>query len=326
VPVCPEESHLDTEEEFLGHLRTWASGAIAASGTERAIHALATGEGFDQDRLRHCPFLLSIAVYRKCGIERIPDRIEDLDQETQEAWQAAWEDIESRYGTREEITQRLESASSDPQPPNQARARITEAEVLSLAEEHASSGEQGAVVLAERYGHAPFEHAIALLDTELSVPVRGFLCAWLGKIGDPRAVPKLIEYSETTLPERVAKDEYHARIAAMRALGCIGNDAALDYLFRLLTEDYWVARKDQPKFHAHKSAEKTRLALREHAMHAIAYSGVERALEAFTTGEGIPEDLQTRLEWHRKVCARSMARREGVPYKPGEIPPRKQTP
>ncbi|MBN2308643.1 MAG: hypothetical protein JXR94_06705 [Candidatus Hydrogenedentes bacterium] len=116
VPVCPQRKNADTQQESLRRLRVWASGAIAASGTERAIHAFATGEGIDEDRLRHCPFELDIAVYRKCGIERIPDKIEDLDQEAQGAYRRAWEEIEGRYGTREEIAQRLAPTPREPAP------------------------------------------------------------------------------------------------------------------------------------------------------------------------------------------------------------------
>ncbi|GMV90932.1 MAG: hypothetical protein AMXMBFR82_07100 [Candidatus Hydrogenedentota bacterium] len=99
------------EGNVITYLRKQALSALAGSGTDEAIKAFATGEGLPADLSRSFPHRLDIAVYRKCDIIAIPDKLSKLDQDERSQYWDTWSWIQKEFGSREEIYQRFRNES-----------------------------------------------------------------------------------------------------------------------------------------------------------------------------------------------------------------------
>ncbi|GMV90885.1 MAG: hypothetical protein AMXMBFR82_06630 [Candidatus Hydrogenedentota bacterium] len=93
------------------YLRKQALSALAESGTDEAMRAFATGEGLPADLSRSFPHRLDLAVYRKCDIMSIPDKLSKLDQDKRSQYWDTWSWIEKNFGSREEIYKRFGNES-----------------------------------------------------------------------------------------------------------------------------------------------------------------------------------------------------------------------
>jgi len=89
------------------YLREQALQALAESGTDEAMRAFATGEGLPVDLSRSFPHYLDLAVYRKCDIMSIPDKLSKLDRDVRSQYWDTWSWIQKNFGSREEIYQRF---------------------------------------------------------------------------------------------------------------------------------------------------------------------------------------------------------------------------
>ena len=79
-------------------------------------------------------------------------------------------------------------------------------------------------------------------------------------------------------------------------MGRLADDSTLDLLFEMSKDDYWLARSPKACEKGKKS-EGFRDHMRIMALNAIANSGRDRAINAFTTKEGIPVDKQGECSW-----------------------------
>jgi len=95
----------------ITYLRKQALSALAGSGTDEAIRAFATGEGLPADLSRSFPHRLDIAVYRKCDIIAIPDKLSKLDRDKRSQFWDTWSWIEKNFGSREDIYKRFGNES-----------------------------------------------------------------------------------------------------------------------------------------------------------------------------------------------------------------------
>ena len=149
---------------------------------------------------------------------------------------------------------------------------------------------------------------------------------WIVVCHDPESSEWLIEYVETQMKEpirsiNVAKKIYHL----MKCLGYDGSDKAVDILFRLQSKEAWENAPPVEIQIEGLSPEATRLEMdeiRRVAVTGIAFSGTDRALHAFATGEGLADDMLGACESYFITAAHA---RLGIysiisPYEPGLQP------
>lgn len=119
---------------------------------------------------------------------------------------------------------------------------------------------------------------------------------WMIPLKDPELSAWVIEFvlDQMKQPVKTEKDASRMR-ELLIVLGHEGSDRALDILFRVQSKEAWA--EDPPvQVELHKeSPESHELEidyLRAAAITGIAYSGTDRALHAFATGEGIADDIR----------------------------------
>lgn len=118
---------------------------------------------------------------------------------------------------------------------------------------------------------------------------------WIAVCKDPRSSEWLIKYVEERLKESINTEyDAHCIRELIKTLGYDGSDKALDILFRLQSKEAWGENSPIHFRLANASPESKGLAvyyIREAALAGIAFSGTERAIHAFGTGQGLADDL-----------------------------------
>ena len=104
------------------------------------------------------------------------------------------------------------------------------------------------------------------------------------------------EIAEDALHRTLAED-LNRMSTLLEALGRLGSDRALDILFWLQSKEAWA--NDPPirieiEAMTPECKQVEEFFLRKSACLGIAYSGADRALHAFATGEGLADDLGPR--------------------------------
>lgn len=125
----------------------------------------------------------------------------------------------------------------------------------------------------------------------------------LGNSRDARGIPAIRSVIDRPLKEDMSNDEWHLIHTAILCLGMTADDPALDLLFEMAKEDYWLARNPRAA-KRDSSPESFRDHMRLMALNGIANSGSERAIHAFTTKEGVPDDKQAECEWLLNLAVR----------------------
>ncbi len=130
---------------------------------------------------------------------------------------------------------------------------------------------------------------------------------WMTPLGDPELDEWLIGFvrDEMRKPIKTEEEAKHMRDLLV-VLGHERSDESLDILFRVQSKEAWV--KDPPiKIQiggmSPESEELERFYIRASALTGIAYSGTDRALHAFATGEGIADDMGTSFESQFRTAA-----------------------
>ena len=119
---------------------------------------------------------------------------------------------------------------------------------------------------------------------------------WMIPLKDPELSAWVIEFvlDQMKQPVKTEKDASRMR-ELLIVLGHEGSDKALDILFRVQSKEAWI--EDPPvQVELHRESPESHEAeidyLRGAALTGIAYSGTDRALHAFATGEGIADDIR----------------------------------
>ena len=118
---------------------------------------------------------------------------------------------------------------------------------------------------------------------------------WMIPLKDPELSAWVIEFVLDQMKQPVKTEQDAARLRQLFiVLGHEGSDRALDILFRVQSKEAWV--EDPPvQVELHKESPESHeleiYYLRAAAITGIAYSGTDRALHAFATGEGIADDM-----------------------------------
>jgi hypothetical protein len=119
---------------------------------------------------------------------------------------------------------------------------------------------------------------------------------WMSACKDPETSEWLIRSVETLMKQPMKTDEDLEHLQTwFVALGHNGSDKALDVLFWLQSAETWQSElpiQIQIKGLSPEFIEAEILDLRYAALKGIAFSGSDRALHAFATGEGIAEDMK----------------------------------
>ena len=118
---------------------------------------------------------------------------------------------------------------------------------------------------------------------------------WMIPLEDSELNEWVIEFVCDQMKQPVKTQQDAARLRQLFiVLGHEGSDRALDILFRVQSKEAWV--EDPPvQVELHKESPESHeleiYYLRAAAITGIAYSGTDRALHAFATGEGIADDM-----------------------------------
>lgn len=201
-------------------------------------------------------------------------------------------------------------------------AGLSEDDVVAIREHMQVRGylEQTAEAFAEKYGADAVPVLIAMLqeieeiskEYDTGGELKGKISFYLGKIGDPRALEPMVKIIEGPLPKALRdNDEFDAIYFTMYGLGYLGTDDALDYLKKLVSEDYWLKRPVQPRIPHYKYDEaKTRWYLRKTALFAISGGANEKAIKTLQElKSGAAADLAAKAD---KAINQAIMRQKGL--------------
>ena len=310
-------------EEALNHnQRPWkrrlqfqAVLAIATTGMERAIYALGTGEGINLDSRHGLDTYFKMALTSAEGIPSVdywrekglPEKRLAEMQELCNWWQRAVDfGIPIEYAKRLKYTLDVVIADPGRNSINFALYKALDIDLVPFLLNLLDSED-----LPRGSGYSPNQLTQSM--------VLGFL----GQVDDVRARERLlsetIDYLEKPLTTR---DNLEFLRCLLYPLLATGSEEGLDLAFALHSDDYWATPEapevDMAAFGDRSSDQETELAIwriKEIAFHALEFSGTDRALQAFATGEGINPRFRggKRLTSAFDACARARVGIVGMP-------------
>ena len=288
LPGSEAEEALNRKQiNWKEHLQSRAVQAIATTGMERAIYALGTGEGINPSARLGLDAYFKTALTRAEGIPSVdywrerglPEgRLAEM-QALCQWWQRAVD-----FGIPIEYAKHLKHALD------------------SLIADPGRDSIDFALYKALDIDLVPF--LLNLLDSE-DLPrgsgyspnqlTQSMVLGFLGQVDDVRARERLlsetIDYLEKPLTTR---DDLEFLRCLLYPLLATGSEEGLDLAFALHSDAYWATPEapevEMAAFGDRSSDQETELAIwriKEIAFHALEFSGTDRALQAFATGEGI---------------------------------------
>jgi hypothetical protein len=159
-------------------------------------------------------------------------------------------------------------------------------------------GEYEAAFQAEKYKGRPIAADLAkLINDEKELFHNRISAIWLlGKTGDPSGQPVLKAIIDRPLPNKVSNEQYGLLDSSLKCLGMFADEASLDFLANeAVTEAYWLG-KNPESVNKNEEPANFRRHMRLAALWGIAYSGSQRAIDLFESGEGIPEEFVSERE------------------------------
>ena len=316
LPGSEAEEALNRKQiNWKEHLQSRAVQAIATTGMERAIYALGTGEGINPSARLGLDAYFKTALTRAEGIPSVdywrerglPEgRLAEM-QALCQWWQRAVD-----FGIPIEYAKHLKHALD------------------SLIADPGRDSIDFALYKALDIDLVPF--LLNLLDSE-DLPrgtgyspnqlTQSMVLGFLGQVDDVRARERLlsetIDYLEKPLTTR---DDVEFLRCLLYPLLATGSEEGLDLAFALHSDDYWATPEapevDMAAFGDRSSDQETELAIwriKGIAFHALEFSGTDRALQAFATGEGINPRFRggKRLTSAFDACARARVGIVGMP-------------
>ena len=288
LPGSEAEEALNRKQiNWKEHLQSRAVQAIATTGMERAIYALGTGEGINPSARLGLDAYFKTALTRAEGIPSVdywrerglPEgRLAEM-QALCQWWQRAVDfGIPIEYAKH--LKHALDSLIADP-----GRDSIDFAlyKALDIDLVPFLLNPLDSAALPRGSGYSP---------NQLT---QSMVLGLLGQVDDVRARERLlsetIDYLEKPLTTR---DDVEFLRCLLYPLLATGSEEGLDLAFALHSDDYWATPEapevDMAAFGDRSSDQETELAIwriKEIAFHALEFSGTDRALQAFATGEGI---------------------------------------
>ena len=288
LPGSEAEEALNRKQiNWKEHLQSRAVQAIATTGMERAIYALGTGEGINPSARLGLDAYFKTALTRAEGIPSVdywrerglPEgRLAEM-QALCQWWQRAVDfGIPIEYAKRLKYTLDVVIADPGRNSINFALYKALDIDLVPFLLNLLDSED-----LPRGTGYSPNQLTQSM--------VLGFL----GQVDDVRARERLlsetIDYLEKPLTTR---DDLEFLRCLLYPLLATGSEEGLDLAFALHSDDYWATPEapevEMAAFGDRSSDQETELAIwriKEIAFHALEFSGTDRALQAFATGEGI---------------------------------------
>jgi len=288
LPGSEAEEALNRKQiNWKEHLQSRAVQAIATTGMERAIYALGTGEGINPSARLGLDAYFKTALTRAEGIPSVdywrerglPEgRLAEM-QALCQWWQRAVDfGIPIEYAKRLKSTLDVVIADPGRNSINFALYKALDIDLVPFLLNLLDSED-----LPRGTGYSPNQLTQSM--------VLGFL----GQVDDVRARERLlsetIDYLEKPLTTR---DDVEFLRCLLYPLLATGSEEGLDLAFALHSDDYWATPEapevEMAAFGDRSSDQETELAIwriKEIAFHALEFSGTDRALQAFATGEGI---------------------------------------
>lgn len=116
APACPDRNYSRERTEIF--LRQQAAGGLGSSGTDRAIHAFATGENVPPDLLEMANICLLESMYRQCGVYSMPDSLDALEPEKRARFEIVKKRVFAKYGNWKKIDKRIKALAKKAEKTN----------------------------------------------------------------------------------------------------------------------------------------------------------------------------------------------------------------
>jgi len=148
--------------------------------------------------------------------------------------------------------------------------------------------------LRKDYGKRPTRFLLeTAADDTKDVQVRAFPLGWASFVDGERAAVWLKAYIERPVLGEISNTGFEMLCHAVHCLGTTRQDEALEFLKKLMHEEYWETRQPFVVLR-HGSAppvrfEETARKLRDAAFYAFGNSGTWKVLRDLESGKGIPE-------------------------------------
>jgi HEAT repeat protein len=270
--ACPKGG---TPQKFRKRMRYYALCAIANSGSERAVTMFTTREGVPADLLDKVDGLLKSASMRRK------------------------ERVEHEKGISASIIQKNAQAA---RVAPLTKVDCVEVKMRIERGRRVSSFKVGNNLIRE-FGTRPLVPCLIELIDDKKTFTAAYAVYILGMTREPEAIPPLRAVLERPLKPEMNRREEELLFAAVIGLGFAADDAILDLLEEMATEDYWTKRNPLA-CHKGRTPHQFRKSMRGYTFSAIASSGSERALTMFTTGEGVPTDMLRHVDSFRETTLR----------------------
>lgn len=203
------------------------------------------------------------------------------------------------------------AASGDASLPEEARIdldRILDNRMANFSKKQAED-------ILSRYNYEALIPYLAqvLGDEKRNMVTRQKAALTLGMTCDPRALAVIFEQLHKFLaPDKkeLSKEECGVLGACIHNLAECGIEEGIDEVFKMLTKEYWSGRNISVPG-SKMDAEQTVEHFRERAFVSLPSAGTDRAVEAFETGKGIPDDLKSRYQGDMKSSLEIATRLRG---------------
>jgi hypothetical protein len=126
---------------------------------------------------------------------------------------------------------------------------LEEDELEAIREQIRADGFRGghfAEAFAKRFGKRAVPVLLEMLKTESNPTAKRKCCLYLGMIGDTRAVKPIIDYLQSELPAEFTRKHRGEILNAAYGLAFLDSDEARAFVELLMTDEYWLGRKDLP--------------------------------------------------------------------------------
>ncbi len=168
-------------------------------------------------------------------------------------------------------------------------------------------------VITKEYAHRDIIPYLTKLINDEKTPQRTVVSAmWvLAGSGDSRGISVLKAVIDRPLKQNMSYDEWHILHNAILCLGRLAyaDDATLDLLEEMATENYWIAR-NPAACQNNDTPESFRHHMRLMALDSFAASGSDRAITLFKSKKDLPPDMLPECDWLFNSAVRHRNERE----------------
>jgi hypothetical protein len=307
-----EDSSDPDEEAFISGVRKEALRTLADTGSDRAIYAFATHDGIHQTLVSFADRLFRVAIESKDTLPDVEKWHEKGLPERKLAEMRAlvqwWQNAEAQgvvLPYAKMLLHDLQRAAWE----GPVRARIAyyrknDVDIVPVL-----------MHLEERHNLPETEDGA--VDAIKESTIRFWIAMSGGEIAGEYLLNEVRELMKGSITTESQLDQLNGLISM---LGMTRYEPAIDYLFEIQDNEFWesggapkIVRPASVRWSSEQEIEYAKERLKELALNALAFSGTEKAIHAFGTGEGINPAFHKRLNGLFENAARAHFNIIGVP-------------